>query len=410
VTSPASPLTLPDVASQLRAGAQALSPGASGLSGWLRERAAALDETSAVLARALADHRALPTAMDQEALRLLAMVRSYRVAVASDAILAVADELEELARALLADGDAATARAFCAVADRIDAELERLEKAHPGLTLLPSKKDPRVDRWQRVTAINASDSQSVSPRVDVEADWALRNRPGLHELDAHLDEGLARVQPTPLDVRHRHGAGGYEGGSEPTSLSEYRDRWGAIFRRGLGACAAAALARRQREVFLSMLIPDSGNGTAKWWARALAWMHRAMSPVPMLSVLYPAGKTNEVLHAIDAWVKAGNKLPDGTIVEASRGRLEVRFLIFGTGSDIKSLLTTVEKKIPLESLRTGWAISRRSGSDEDDLAAAAAHWRVCLAHGYSEKEVARLAGRGYSAKEVQEIRLRVERR
>jgi hypothetical protein len=375
---------------------------------WLEARAAALETTSAVLGKALADHRALPIDADPEVLRVLTVVRRYRVAVAGDAVLEVADELEEIARSLFADGDHATARALCLVADRIDEGLERLAKVHPGLTLLPSPKDPRVDRWQRVTAINASDSQSVSPRVDVEADWALRNRPGLHELDAHLDEGLARVQPAPLEVRNRHGAGGYEGGSEPTSLSEYRDRWGTIFRRGLGACAAVALARRQREVFLSMLIPDGGSGLSKYWARLIAWTHHAMPPVPTLSVFYPAGKTHEVLVAIDGWVKAGNKFPDGTIVEASGGRLEMRFLIFDEGDDgIKNLLAAVGKKVSCDSSRVGWAISRKTGSGLDDISAASAHWRSCLDAGYSEQEIEHLARGSYTYKEVAKIKRRI---
>jgi len=404
VTSPASPLPLPDVASQLRAGAQALSPGASGLSSWLRERAAALDETSAVLTKALADHRALPTAVDPEALRLLTAVRSYRVAVAGDAVLGIADEFEELARALLVDGDAETARAFCAVADRIDEELVKRLISHELLALLPSKKDPRVDRWQRVTAVNASDNQSVSPRVDVQADWALRNRHGLHDLDEHLDEGLARLQPGPLDVRHRHGAGGYGGGSEPTSLSEYHDRWGAIFRRGLGACAAVALARRQREVFLSLLIPDSGNGMAKWWARALSLAHRTESPAPLLSVFYPKGRSHDVLASIDAWAKAGHELPGCTLIEDSKGRIELRLLSFDDPKPLGMLLAHIDQTVLYDSAKVGWVVSRRSGSTKDDLHAAACHWRSGQASGYSEMELETLARKSYTASEVQTIK------
>ena len=407
MTSPASPLTLPEVASQLRASAQALSPGASGMSAWLRERAAALDETSAVLTKALADHRALPTAADPDLLRVLAVVRSYRVAVASDAVLTVADELEELARALLADGDVETARAFCAVADRIDEELVKRLISHELLALLPSKKDPRVDRWQRVTAVNASDNQSVSPRVDVQADWALRNRHGLHDLDEHLDEGLARLQPGPLDVRHRHGAGGYGGGSEPTSLSEYHDRWGAIFRRGLGACAAVALARRQREVFLSLLIPDSGNGMAKWWARALALAHRTESPAPLLSVFYPKGRTQDVLASIDAWAKAGHQLPGCTLVEDSKGRIELRLLSFGDPKPLGMLLAHIDQTVSYDSAKVGWVVSKKTGSGLDDISAAVAHWRSCLAAGYAEKELERLARRSYTVSEVAEIKRRI---
>jgi hypothetical protein len=155
---------LDTVAEGLRRTAAALSPAAAPMAGWLRQRADQLGAGYSVLTKELAAYRALPSYDDDRVRVVMFAVRGYRVDQAVDGVLAVADELEELARALLADGDRQLARAFCELADRIDEGLLKAVADHPGWNLLPSKTNPRVKRWQRVTTVNAKRKAAEASR------------------------------------------------------------------------------------------------------------------------------------------------------------------------------------------------------------------------------------------------------
>jgi len=374
------------VAARLRSAARVLSPGAAPLARWLWQQASGLEASTATLAKALDDYRQIPADGDEWLRRGLTAVRSYRVSQATDAVLGIADEFEFLARALLVDGDAPTARACCAVADQVDELLVKAVADHPGMSLLPSKLDPRVKRWQRVTTVNAADTPGdANPRVDPEQDWAERHRATLRALEELLDEQLERNTGKRPRVRHRRGVGVYQGSTEATSLSQYPDPDGKVFEKGLGAIAAVGLAFRQKEVFLSREFPAEEEEEARRFASSA----RLGPPVPVMAVKLD-GPPEEILGSIRRY--AGFRdIPGMTILRSDDGTTQVRFMIFEDGDRrILSVLNVVSRVAPIREVSLGWSVSRSTGDGEDLAAAISNHRDNLREHGYNKREIALL--------------------
>ena len=393
-------LGLTATAARLRSAAGALSPGAAPLARWLRSQASGLEASTAALTKALDDYRQIPADGDEWLRRGLTAVRSYRVDRATAAVLGIADEFEELARALLADGDVSTARACCATADRIDEALEKAYKDHPGWDLLPSKVNPRVKRWQRVTTVNANDEQGGAAqkvrRVALVEDWRRRNRPGLHELDEELDGHVRGALPgIALEVRHEHGVGIYQDNSEPTSRTVYRDKHGRVFSKALPACAAIGLRYAQNEAFLSHVFPEKSERAEEKTGRAQDEARRFVEsrgvegaePVPTFSVYYDV-HPEKVLGQIDRY-GAAHRLPAFTCLLSDDGQIEINFLLLDVRDNprIKKLLKTIESKYPLAEAGFGWSISLATGHDEGDDLAKQNHRATLARGGYSSQEI-----------------------
>jgi hypothetical protein len=394
------PADFGQVAARLRSAARVLSPGAAPLARWLRSQASELEASTATLAKALDDYRQIPADGDEWLRRGLIAVRSYRVDQATEAVLEIADEFEELARALLADSDAATARACCAVADLVDEALVKAVADHRGMSLLPSKLDPRVKRWQRVTTVNASDEQGGAAqkvrRVALVEDWRRRNRPGLYELDGELDGHVRRALPgIALDVRHEHGVGIYQDNSEPTSRTVYRDEHGRVFSKALPACAAVGLRYAQNEAFLSHVFPEKSERAEKKTGRAQDEARRfaesrgveGAEPVPTFSVYYDV-HPEKVLGQIERY-GAAHRLPAFTCLLSDDGQIEINFLLLDVRENprIKKLLKTIESKYPLAEAGFGWSISLATGHDEGDDLAKQNHRATLARGGYSSQEI-----------------------
>jgi len=386
------------VAARLRSAAGALSPGAAPLARWLRTQAAALEASTATLAKALSDYRELPVSGDDRYREARRIVRSYRVAQATDAVLGIADEFEFLARALLADGDVSTARAFCATADQIDEALEKAYKDHPGWDLLPSKLDPRVKRWQRVTTVNAADTPGdANPRVDPEQDWAERHRTTLRALQEMLDEQLERNTGKRPRVRHRRGVGGYQGSTEATSLSQYPDPDGKVFAKGLAAAAAVGLAFRQKEVFLSREFPAD----EKVEARALAARVGGIAVATMAVGI--KGDPVEVLARIREFA-GDHEIPGLTLLRGERGIIDVRFFLDdpkeskdprkSANRAVGALLAHLADHLNIREVSYGWAASRCTGDGDELNLAMVNHSDNLRRQGYSYHQVQQLDVRG----------------
>jgi len=373
------------VAARLRSAAGALSPGAAPLARWLRTQAAALEASTATLAKALDDYRELPVSGDDRYREARRIVRSYRVAQATEAVLGIADEFEELARALLADDDVPTARACCAVADQVDELLLKAVADHPGMSLLPSKLDPRVKRWQRVTTVNAADPPGdAHPRVDPEQDWAERHRATLRALQEMLDEQLERNTGKRPRVRHRRGVGVYQGSTEATSLSQYPDPDGKVFAKGLAAAAAVGLAFRQKEVFLSREFPAE----EKVEARALAARVGGIAVATMAVGI--KGDPVEVLARIREFA-GDHEIPGLTLLRGERGIIDVRFFLAESGNeDVRSLLTHLADHLTIREVSYGWAASLSTGASGSVLDALQNHRDNLRGNGYRKGEIEQL--------------------
>jgi len=386
------------VAARLRSAAGALSPGAAPLARWLRTQAAALEASTATLAKALDDYRELPVSGDDRYREARRIVRSYRVAQATEAVLGIADEFEELARALLADDDVPTARACCAVADQVDELLLKAVADHPGMSLLPSKLDPRVKRWQRVTTVNAADTPGdADPRVDPEQDWAERHRATLRALQEMLDEQLERNTGKRPRVRHRRGVGVYQGSTEATSLSQYPDPDGKVFAKGLAAAAAVGLAFRQKEVFLSRMFPAEEKAEA----RALAARVGGMA-VATMAVGVKADPV-EVLARIREFA-GDHEIPGLTLLRGERGIIDVRFFLDdpkeskdprkSANRAVGALLAHLADHLNIREVSYGWAASRCTGDGDELNLAMVNHSDNLRRQGYSYHQVQQLDVRG----------------
>lgn len=377
------------VAEGLRRTAAALSPAAAPMAGWLRQRADQLGAGCSALTKALAAYRALPSYDDDRVRVVMFAVRGYLVDQAVDGVLAVADELEELARALLADGDRQLAWAFCELADRIDEGLLKAVEEHPGQALLPSKLNPRVKRWQRVTTVNAADTPGdADGRVAPEKDWADRHRATLRALQELLDDQLERNTGRKPRGRHRRGVGVYQGSTEATSLSQYPDPDGKVFEKGLGAIAAVGLAYRQKEVFLNREFPADCEDEAQVLASRIGG-----DVVATMAVGIKAAP-EEVLASIRRFA-GDHDVPGMTLLRSEHGLTEVRFLLFDKEKPrIAALLEELSGTVTLREVSYGWSVSKVTGN-YNDLAKATADHRDNLGdHGYSKREIARLEAGG----------------
>lgn len=310
-----------------------------------------------------------------------------RLGVADLAV--AADDLERLARARWLAGDPEEAWRLCTLADLVDESLDALAKAHPGLALLPSKADPKVKRWQRVSAVNASDTPGNAPgRVAAEEDWKDRHRQRLRELQATLDEHVEQATGRKEKVVHRRGVGAYQGSTEATSLSEYPDRSGRVFERGLAACAAVGLKYRQKEVFLSRIFANADEKRARRFARE----HGLDEPTAVLEVRVE-GRPADVLRRMTTY-GSGHDMPGVTALAAREGGVRLRFYLFDPEDPaVAGLLDDLAEAHDIPEARLGWAVGQRSG-DSDDLEEALDRHRDNLrVAGYGRDEIAELEAR-----------------
>jgi len=246
--------------------------------------------------------------------------------------------------------------------------------------------------------------------VDLPNDWKVRSRGGLAWFGATIDHEVTEILRRVVEGIHRCGVGGYQGGSEPTSQTEYRDADERIFRSALPACAIVGLEKRQREVLLSRVIPDDGTGNSQARADALAASVGAWTPAPTLSLFYPREATRDVLHAMQARVDQGAHLPDLSLLEMPDGGVEVRFILVGPGPwpAAKEMTQHLLAKHPTREVSCGWAVTFAAGDPTSDLSAAVAHWRVLARAGFGAKAIARIASRSYTRRQVAKIRALIE--
>lgn len=401
-----------------------MSEAAAKLEGWAREAVAgcavddarrALDGLEAVagelgartevakLAKAVVAHLNRVAAVAGEPLRKGASpfalkqtlyFRGVRAGISFDSAVERSVEVAALVRGLVRGTDHA-GRAE-GLLGALAAGLVALAKAqHPGLALLPSKKDPKVLRWQKITQVNASDSPGAGSRVALATDWDERDRQGLTDVDDLLDAGMERATGKAEDVAHHHGVGGYEGKSEPTSLSEYKDENGEVFQKGLGACAAVGLRHEQLEVFLSAAIPqleaDDRGASFEAAAELAKATPDAWDPTPSMDVVFQE-TPEELLGRIQSWSDGagGGSVPGFTITEGADGGSEARFILFSAENNklVGSLLGDLLFEQEEPQVRIGWAVTRPTGSSDSMEAALEDHRDKLRQHGYTKKEIA----------------------